>query len=374
MIAAPAEGTEFGNIWKALNSSAIVAITNSVGDIIHANDKICEISKYGKDELLGKNFRILNSGFHPPEFFATLWNTIKAGDIWSGEICNMTKTGELYWVYTSIVPCLDGQKHAYQFVVIRFEITHLKRVEALLAQSKEQLELKNKELSEFAFIAAHDIREPLRKMHTYADRLEQKLNSKLDEEERKYLQKVKTTATRMQTLVDDLLSYSQNSEINARPTVCKLSLILQEVLTDLEFKIEALQAKIDIGPLPDVHGDSAQIRHLFQNIIANALKFAKVGKSPQIEVSAEEDAEKVTLRFADSGIGFEMTQAGRIFDQFVRLNARHDYEGHGLGLSLCKRIVENHKGSIEVKSAPGVGSTFLITLPKTKSVTKSLKI
>lgn len=364
MIAPLCEGTELGNIWKALNSSAIVAITNAAGEITHVNDKICEISKYRKDELLGKNFRILNSGFHPPEFFEKLWTTIKAGDIWSGEICNRTKTGELYWVHTSIVPCLNSQRHVSQYVVIRFEVTHMKKVEELLAQSKQLLEVKNKELSEFAFVAAHDIREPLRKIHMYADRLEKKLASKFSNDEIDYLRKVKSTSERMQTLVDDLLTYSVNSKASMRLSEVRLDEILREVLTDLELKIEELGASVNVGPLPTVMADSAQMRHLFQNFIANSLKFTKVGVAPQIEVSACEDSEKVVLRFADYGIGFDMAQVERIFDQFVCLNAKHEYAGHGLGLALCKRIVENHKGSIRAESVLGVGSTFFVTIPK----------
>lgn len=354
---------ELKSIRAALDQSAIVAITDRTGTIIHVNEKFCEISKYTREELLGKNHRILNSGYHPKEFFIDMWKTIARGQVWEGEIRNRAKDGTFYWVHTTIVPFLDESGRPYQYVSIRFEISRRKIAEERLKIYAAKLERSNRELQDFASIAAHDLQEPLRKILTFGDRLKSKCENVLPEEGRDYLERMMNAAARMRTLIDDLLSYSRvHSGAHSFARV-DLNEIVSGVLSDLEVRIEQTGAKIKVDPLPEVEADASQMRQAFQNVIGNALKFHKPGVPPEIKIAVRKEEDKWVISIADNGIGFEERFRERIFSIFQRLHGRHEYEGTGVGLAIVRRIIERHGGSITATSQPGQGSTFIIQLP-----------
>lgn len=354
---------ELNNIRNALDQSAIVAITDRGGTIIHVNDKFCEISKYSRQELLGQNHRLINSGHHSKEFFATLWQTISSGKVWEGEIKNRSKDGSHYWVHTTIVPFLDEQGQPYQYVSIRYEITQRKTAENQLRVYADRLEVSNRELQDFASIAAHDLQEPLRKIQAFGDRLSVRFRSELSSEAVDFLDRMLSSAKRMRKLIDDLLTYSRVTT-QAKPfQITPLNQIVQEVLSDLEIHIEQTQAQIEIAPLPTLEADSSQIRQLIQNLLANALKFNTQESRPTVSIRAEVGASHCVLAISDNGIGFDEKYLDRIFTIFQRLHGRQEYEGTGVGLAICRRIAERHGGSITAKSIPGSGSTFLVSLP-----------
>ncbi len=354
---------ELRSIRAALDQSAIVAITDRAGTIIHVNEKFCEISKYSREELLGKNHRILNSGYHPKEFFVDMWKTISSGKVWVGEIRNRAKDGTFYWVHTTIVPFLDESGKPYQYVSIRFEISRRKIAEERLKIYAAKLERSNRELQDFASIAAHDLQEPLRKILTFGDRLKSKCGDLLPPDGRDYLDRMLNAAARMRTLIDDLLSYSRvHSGARAFAKV-DLNEVVKGVLSDLEVRIEQTGARINVGPLPDVEADESQMRQVFQNVIGNALKFHKPDVPPEIEVSARQEDDKWIISVRDNGIGFDERHRERIFSIFQRLHGRNEYEGTGVGLAVARRIVERHGGTITATSRPGHGSTFFIQLP-----------
>ncbi len=354
---------ELENIRKALDQSAIVAITDQAGIITHVNDQFCSISKYSRAELLGKNHRIINSGYHSAEFFKSLWETISSGKYWEGEICNRAKDGSLYWVHTTISPFLNVQGKPYQYVSIRYEITRRKIAEEQLKILVQKLELSNRELQDFASVAAHDLQEPLRKILTFGDRLHQQIATVVNEESKDYLKRILKSAGRMRTLIDDLLTYSRVTSRGSPFETVDLNVVLKEVLSDLEVRIEQSQGKIQVGLLPSLQADASQMRQLFQNLLANALKFHRPGIPPQIEVRAIQGKDRVEIQVQDQGIGFEEKYLDRIFTIFQRLHGRHEYEGTGVGLAVCRRIVERHRGTITARSTPGAGALFLIELP-----------
>jgi len=354
---------ELSNIRYALDQSAIVAITDRAGTIIYVNEKFCQISQYSSAELIGQNHRIINSGYHSKEFFSELWETLLKGNIWEGEIKNRAKSGTTYWVYTTIVPFLDEQGQPYQYVSIRYEITQRKLAEQQLRIYADKLETSNRELQDFASIAAHDLHEPLRKIQAFGDRLSIRFRSELSVEAQDFLNRILASTQRMRKLIDDLLTYSRvNTRTNAFQSTF-LNEVVQEVLLDLELRIEQTGARIEVTPLPSVIADPAQMRQLVLNLIANALKFHQKDILPVVKVSATCDQECCVLSIKDNGIGFEEKYLDRIFTIFQRLHGRQEYEGTGVGLAVCRRIVERHGGQITAKSSPGQGANFLVRLP-----------
>ena len=236
-----------------------------------------------------------------------------------------------------------------------------------LQQSTLELERSNRELQDFAFVASHDLQEPLRKIQAFGDRLKTKHGAALGADGIDYLARMQGAAHRMHTLINDLLTFSRVTS-KAQPFVpVDLGRIATEVLSDLEERIERSGARVETGPLPTLEADPLQMRQLLQNLIANALKFHRPGEAPVVRILSEAakngGASQVRITVADNGIGFDMKYLDRIFTPFQRLHGRSEYEGTGMGLAVCRRIVERHGGILTAESAPGQGTRFLVTLP-----------
>jgi PAS domain S-box-containing protein len=360
------------NIKFALDQAAIVAVTDAAGNIVYANDKFCEITRYSREELIGQNHRIINSGHHSRDFFAEMWKTISSGKIWVGEILNRAKDGKLYWVHTTIVPLMDDQGRPEEYISIRFEITQRKEAEKQLATYASKLAKSNRELQDFASIAAHDLQEPLRKVQAFSDRVRGRLLALLGtdssektevREIRDYLERMQGAAGRMQNLINDLLTYSRVATKTQPFAPLDLNQILSEVISDLEVRLEQTRGVVEVAPLPVIEADAVQMRQLFQNLIGNALKFHKKDEAPRVRISASIEGTTCEIRVEDNGIGFDEKYRERIFTIFQRLHGRHEYEGTGVGLAVCRRIAERHEGSITAESVPGQGATFIVTLP-----------
>ncbi|ATB33412.1 sensor histidine kinase [Melittangium boletus] len=243
------------------------------------------------------------------------------------------------------------------FTVILTDITDLKRTQVRLEQS-------NRELESFAYVASHDLQEPLRKIQTFGERLK-KTSTGLSPEGHDYLERMQGAATRMRRLIDDLLAFSRVSAKGQPFTRVELATVANEVLDDLEDPIEQTGATVTLGDLPVLDADPTQMRQLLQNLVGNALKFRREETPPSVSITASVDAQRhrFTLVVADNGIGFDEKYRDRIFNVFQRLHGRGQYEGTGIGLAICRKIAERHGGVIEVRSTPDVGSSFHITLP-----------
>jgi len=236
-----------------------------------------------------------------------------------------------------------------------------------LEKRTDELKRSNKELEHFAFIASHDLQEPLRKVIAFGELLENDYQEVLQGDGLDYLNRMKTAAFRMKILIEGLLQYSRiSTKLNPFEDI-NLDDMIQEILSDLEICIQENNAKFDIGKLPALNADKLQIRQLLQNFIGNSLKYRKIDQDPKIAISGSvlKDG-SVEIEVKDNGIGFDEKYTEKVFTLFQRLHARNEYEGTGIGLAICKRIVERHQGEIEAKSIEGVGSVFTVRLPQKK--------
>lgn len=258
------------------------------------------------------------------------------------------------------------------------DITQIKTLQLQLEQNIEELKRSNAYLGEFAHAASHDLKEPIRKIHTFAERLINSLQDRMTEIEASVFERLQMAAKRMNLLVEDLLTYSQVSETPLLKEKVDLNEKISIVLSDLDVQIEEKKAVIQVEPLPIVNGYRRQLQQLFQNLIGNALKYSKQGTPPQIIIRSQaitgaevlEDVPTVRaekqyhlIEVQDNGIGFEQQYADRIFSMFQRLHGRSEYEGTGIGLSIARKVVDNHHGYIWAVSHPGEGATFRFLLP-----------
>lgn len=227
-------------------------------------------------------------------------------------------------------------------------------------QAREELERSNRELQDFAFVASHDLQEPLRKIQAFSDRLVSR-SEHLEEQEKDYLRRMQSAAGRMQNLIEDLLTYSRVTT-RAKPMVsCNTGMIFQEVLQDMETTIARENAQIHISELPDTFGDATQLRQVFQNLLSNAIKFHEPEQRPEISVTAESiDKDQWTLMVSDQGIGFDERYADKLFHPFQRLHQKNGFAGTGIGMAIVKKILDRHGATVSVTSQPGQGTTFRI--------------
>ncbi len=246
----------------------------------------------------------------------------------------------------------DRSLRIYAFV---HDISERRKAATELARS-------NADLQQFAYLASHDLQEPLRTVITFSDMLSSKASSKLNSEEKEYLKFIIDAVTRMRQLVKDLLSYSRIDSQGEEPTRIELNEVVKMALDNLHSAVTESGAEIKVSNLPCVLGDKTQLIQLFQNLIENALKF-KDNKPPQIKISASPAGRMTRISVTDNGIGISMEYAEKIFELFQRLHPQSKYSGTGIGLSVCKRIVERHGGEMTVSSTPGKGATFNFTLP-----------
>jgi PAS domain S-box-containing protein len=366
---------EIANLKTSLDEHAIVAITNRRGDITHVNRRFCDISKYAREELLGHNHRLINSGYHSRAFFESLWSTISSGRVWNGEIRNRAKDGSLYWVDTTIVPFLDERGQPEQYVAIRTDITALKlaldQVTALgeARDAAKALELikANKELEAFAYSVSHDLRAPLRHMDGFAELLRKNCYEDLDAQGQRYLDKITGAARRMGNLIDDLLGFSRLLQAPVSATRVSLHALQEEVRRELEPDFAGRSVKWIVGDLPDVRGDRSMLRQVFANLLSNAVKYTRDRSEACIEIGCSGSAEgKATIFVRDNGAGFEMQYVGKLFEIFQRLHS-DEFEGTGIGLANVRRIVERHGGHVWAEGAVDRGATFHFSLPLERS-------
>lgn len=293
------------------------------------------------------------------------------------EIPIRTKTGihKRLETYGKIERHVNGKP--YKIVGITRDITRLKDYEKNLQQKIAELDRSNKELEEFAYIASHDLQEPLRKITAFSERLQEKAVSEIGEDGQLYLQRILVATQNMRLLIDNLLEFSRTNRHKDALEKIDLNIVLKEVFTDLELKIEETNTIIECSSMPLLTAYYSQMKQLFTNILSNAIKFKKPGEPPRIIISCEEltDKEKnnhslvsdkkyYKIIISDYGIGFEQEYAFKIFHIFQRLHGKAEYPGSGIGLAICKKIVDNHHGIIYAEGKPLKGATFSIILPE----------
>lgn len=365
------------------------AMLESIGDMLFVidddgiieriNDSAREMLGFAEEELVGKHVRELTQteSFLTDEEFEKMLAERRLLAVEKDFVCRDGSS-----MRVSISVALRKDRRIGSVIVakdIREKIEYLHNLKKYAAR----LEQSNRELEEFAYVASHDLQEPLRKIQAFGDRLVKKFAENIPDEGKDYVQRMKSAADRMQRLINDLLTFSRVSTKCQPFQPVDVKKIAADVISDLEVRIEETRAEIEIGELPVIDADPSQMRQLLQNLVSNALKFQREGVAPRVRIgSGFSNAGEAHLQLneklnptngannnvcqitvSDNGIGFDEKYLDKIFTVFQRLHGRSSYEGSGIGLSVCRKIVERHGGEITARSQPDQGATFLITLP-----------
>ena len=359
-----------------------IFVTNASGMCVYANPKLTEITGSGSEaELLSNGFfRTLYSADR--ETVLQKWQTaLREQSAFSSvhRLVRQDGAGRVVWVSVQAAPLLptlgftedaSGVSVAHGWAGTVEDVSEQKAAEEALLTLTQELKRSNDALQEFAGVASHDLQEPLRKVLTFGDRLKSRSGADLSDEGAEYLNRMLGAAARMQTLLDDLLLYSRVSSKAQRFRPVALDGIAGGVVQDLEARLHETGGVVVLGDLPTLDADPLQMRQLLQNLISNALKFHRPDVPPQVTVSSQmvtepgkENRQLCRISIQDNGIGFDNQYAVRIFEVFERLHNRTDYEGTGMGLAICRKIVHRHGGTIVAESAMGHGARFMVTLP-----------
>jgi PAS domain S-box-containing protein len=373
--------------YKVLTNALplIIFSLNPQGELIYANEWLTRFS--------GETIESLNKGkwkhvIHKDDYdsFSLLLKngiTSDAVTVKTQTRIKNKKTGEYFWHQVSLSPLkndsgelqywigyivdINAQKVYEQTLMDNFELKQtqeqLKDNQLMMEKYIDELNRSNRELTQFAFIASHDLQEPVRKLLFYSDYLLQKYKGNIDEKGMEYLQNMHSASQRMRNLIQDLLLFSQIHKEKMEFRATDLNVIMNEMLQDLEISIEEKKARLTVDPLPTIQADEVMMRQLFTNIIGNSLKYSKPGQSPEIKVTNREVDGFLEIAFEDNGIGFDEKYVSQIFTLFQRLHTRELYEGTGLGLAICRKIVELHNGKISAEAKEGKGATFYVSLP-----------
>ena len=339
------------------------------GRIVYVNQGAETLFGYAREEMIGQALELL-----VPERFAEQHAVDRAGyerdpkmrPMGALEIAARRKDGSEFFADVKLSPVRIGPR--LLVIAIVRDMTERREYERRLVELQRGLEERNQELEQFAFVASHDLQEPLRKIVAFGDRLAKKVDGSLDAQGVDYLARMTGAARRMQSLIEDLLAYSRLTTKAVPFSRVDLDAVLRTTLLDLELALERSHGVVEAGTLGVIDGDPQQLRQLFLNLVGNALKYRRPDAPPRVGIDARrtrgaDGRERVVLTVTDNGIGFEPKHAERIFVLFERLHARSSYEGTGIGLAIAKKICERHGGTISASGAPAAGATFTVTLP-----------
>jgi PAS domain S-box-containing protein len=347
----------------------IIWVTNAQGEIEFVNRAYSEFFGFTFEEIKDMGWQPLVHPEDQTSYTNVFLECLRERTWFNAEGRVQRKDGEWRWIDSYGQPRFSPSGEYLGMAGSSVDVTPRKRAESIVRAYTEQLMRSNEALQDFAFMASHDLREPLRKIQAFSNRLADYPGSSLDEQEHNYLVLIRQAAERMHRMLDGLLAYSRVT-IQSKPFESgSLNRVAEEVISDLQPQLEETGGNVDLGELPVIEADSNQMRQLLQNLIGNAIKFHRPGISPHIRIYSQPTANDcIQLIVADNGIGFEMEYASHLFKPFHRLVGKTAYEGSGMGLAICQKIVERHGGSITAQSEPGVGSTFTVTLPRKPKV------
>lgn len=383
---------EFRSLFE-LSAVGSVQVDPATGRFVRVNRRFCEITGYTEAELLTRTFHDLT---HPDDHATdqTIADAVLQGapDRLETEKRYVRADGESVWVHVAGRLLVDPHGRPYRSIANVVDITERKRAEAALREREEQLrELnqtlerrvadrtadlgeRNKELQTFAYVASHDLREPLRKIQSFGEMLAEEAGAHLGDDARHFLERMRSAAGRMDGLLSDLLAFSRVATQTTPFEDAHVGEVVADVLADYELVIRETGAEVDVDADVTVQADVHQLRQLLTNLVGNAFKYRHDDRAPHLRISAalvpgaehtldEPDGPACRIVVEDNGIGFEATYSETIFEPFQRLHGQGVYEGTGMGLAICRRIVQRHRGRIVAESALGEGSQFIVHLP-----------
>jgi PAS domain S-box-containing protein len=340
----------------ALDESAIVAITDTKGEITYVNDKFCEISKYSREELIGQNHRIINSAYHPREFFLELWKTIASGKTWKGDIKNRAKDGYYYWVSTTIVPYLNDKGQPYQYVAIRFDITKQKEMENDLKERTRQLE-------DFCFIVSHNLRAPLSNLLLLSSMIEKSITF---EDQKTLTDKLSKPVHVLNETFNELVESLQvKKDLDIEKETLYFDDCLTKVMEMLSTGVSgfSMEIKSDFSGLTEIIYPKKYLLSFLHNLISNSIRYRSPDRELVIDVKTYRKNGVRFLEVQDNGIGIDMKAHGKkMFG--LRKTFHGNPDAKGFGLFITKTQVEAMEGTIQVESELGKGSVFVIQFDK----------
>lgn len=362
------------NKFESLIQTAVdgIVMINARGKIEMVNPAVSKLFGFTKEEMMGQNINILmNANDHEKHdgYLKNYHDTGLKKVIGIGrDVVGRRKDGTEFPLTLSVSEFwLNGTRFYTGFL---HDLSEQKRAQEQLKKYAIDLKRSNSELQEFAYVSSHDLQEPLRKIQAFGDLLKQKDGDALSEKGADYLDRMLNAASRMQTLIEELLEFSRVSTVKQPFQLVSLNQIIKDVLSDLEIRIQEKNAEVQVDTLTEVYADEIQMRQLFQNLITNALKFSKADVQPKIHIYQETknfiegmnvESGQIVIAIKDNGIGFEQKYADKIFQVFQRLEGKK-YEGSGIGLAICKKIARRHNGDVFVQSTLGEGTVFYVVL------------
>ena len=351
----------------------LLGSTDGVWDWDLTNDSVefqpgyRKVLGYDKDDRVGMpdSFEVFAENLHPEDrerIFAAQKKALKSDGLFEEEFRLKKKDGTYIWVHDRAAAIFGSDGKAVRMTGSIYDITERKKIEAALDHERRLLEESNADLQQFASVASHDLQEPLRAVSGFLQLLEKKYADQLDEKGRAYIQKSVAGASRMSQLINDLLLFSRVSKSSEGFAKVNLNTVVAEAQQDLEQTIETSQASIESVPLPTINGARPLLIQLFRNLIGNSIKY-RSDANPRIKISSTVEDQVCTIQFQDNGIGIPVEYRHQVFELFKRLHHREQHSGTGIGLAICKRVVERHGGSIDVEPNEKQGTCFLIRLP-----------
>ena len=367
----------------ALDESCIFAITDIKGTIQYVNDKFCKISKYTKEELIGQNHSLINSGYHSKEFFTNMWETINQGNVWRAEIKNKAKDDTLYWVDTTIVPFLNESGRPNKFIAIRSDITERKYIEENIIKLNENLEMKvlertlelteslarEKKLSElkssFVSMASHEFRTPLTAILSSVSLIEQYAKEELIEKRNKHIKRIISSVQNLVSILNDFLSLDKLEQ--GKVQIQKETFDLYEFSSDILEEVKGMlkqgqEINFSLQGEKEICQDKRILRNVLLNLLSNAIKYSEENK--EIYFIIEVKSNIVSIKVKDEGIGIPVEDQKHLFSKFFRAKNAAYIQGTGLGLNIVQKYLELLNGSINFISIPMEGTTFIIDFPQ----------
>lgn len=390
----------------ALDEHSIVSITDENGYIFYANDKFLDVTGYQGNEVIGKKHELVKSGVHSDAFFKDIWKSVKQGEIWKGDICNLNKSGQLIWLNTTIIPFMNQTGHPYQYVEISTDVTEKKHAETELEQKNKilkeltehledivqqrtvELEKANEELlylnkvkSEFVSVVSHELRTPLTSIKSFTEILEDDVDDMCSEDRQRYLKIINDETDRLGRLINDVLDLQKidSGMMQWKDEVSDLKEVIESSFNLFKpaFDSKGVQLNLNIkeGGF-NVCVDNDRIKQVLSNLLSNALKFTHEGDVSlglnEIEIKTDDGllVKACEVEVDDNGIGIPEEERGRIFKRFHQVDSSETrkHGGSGLGLNICKEIIEHYNGQIWVESRVPKGSCFKFILPEMNSV------